>query len=182
MSDRLAEDVVAWRELTDPSSITPAAAPVSLVRIVPTALTAVQEHLSRDRMTEHIGLLFGQVELAADTSPVVTILIAHPLDAAFASSTHVVMQRDDWPSAWRRLSSRGFDQQQLVGWYHSHPGHSIFLSTTDLQTQALWFRQPWHVALVFDPVSLDLGAFCGSQGRRTPMLILDEDTRSFTGL
>jgi proteasome lid subunit RPN8/RPN11 len=181
MSDRLAEDVVAWRELSGSSSIAPAAAPVSLVRIVPTALTAVQEHLNHDRMTEHIGLLFGQVELASDRSPVVTILIAHPLDAASASSTHVVMQRDQWPSVWRRMPSRRFDQQ-LVGWYHSHPGHSVFLSATDLQTQAQWFRQPWHVALVFDPVSLDLGAFCGSQGRKTPMLTLDEDTKSFNGL
>jgi proteasome lid subunit RPN8/RPN11 len=181
MSNRLAGDVIAWRELSGSSSIAPAAAPVSLVRIVPTALTAVQEHLSHDRMTEHIGLLFGQVEAAADRTPVVTILIAHPLDAASASSTHVVMQRDQWPSVWRRLSPHSFDEQ-LVGWYHSHPGHSVFLSATDLQTQAQWFRQSWHVALVYDPVSLELGAFCGSQGRRTTILTLGENTKTLTGL
>jgi len=42
--------------------------------------------------------------------------------------------------------------QILVGWYHSHPGYGCFLSPTDIETQRSCFREPYHVALVIDPV------------------------------
>jgi hypothetical protein len=74
---------------------------------------------------EQVGLLFGHVEETAGKPSIVTILTSHPLDPASASSTHVAMLRDQWPPAWRRLTSCKPDLQ-LVGWYHSHPGHGIF--------------------------------------------------------
>jgi proteasome lid subunit RPN8/RPN11 len=40
----------------------------------------------------------------------------------------------------------------LVGWYHSHPGYGCFMSSTDLDTQRSCFREPYHVALVVDPL------------------------------
>jgi len=40
----------------------------------------------------------------------------------------------------------------VVGWYHSHPGYGCFMSPTDVETQKSCFREPYHVALVVDPV------------------------------
>lgn len=40
----------------------------------------------------------------------------------------------------------------IVGWYHSHPGHGLFLSELDLSTQRMVFRESYHVALVVDPI------------------------------
>ncbi len=52
-----------------------------------------------------------------------------------------------------------------LGWWHSHPSFGCFLSTTDVNTQSNIFYEPYHVALVVDPVrdyfrffTLDKGA------------------------
>ena len=47
----------------------------------------------------------------------------------------------------------------LVGWYHSHPGHTCFLSAVDVNTQKRMFREPFHVAVVADPKNWELKAF-----------------------
>ena len=47
----------------------------------------------------------------------------------------------------------------LVGWYHSHPGHTCFLSATDISTQRRMFKKDYHVAVVVDPLSLELKSF-----------------------
>jgi len=47
----------------------------------------------------------------------------------------------------------------LVGWYHSHPGHTCFLSAVDVSTQKRMFRESFHVAVVADPINRELKAF-----------------------
>lgn len=42
-----------------------------------------------------------------------------------------------------------------LGWWHSHPGFTCFLSATDLDTQHSIFNEPYHVALVVDPINED---------------------------
>ena len=41
----------------------------------------------------------------------------------------------------------------IVGWAHSHPGYGCFLSDVDLETQRKYFYEPFHVAMVIDPIS-----------------------------
>jgi len=43
------------------------------------------------------------------------------------------------------------DNLRIVGWWHSHPGFSCFLSHTDLKTQEYFFPESYQVALVVDP-------------------------------
>jgi len=47
----------------------------------------------------------------------------------------------------------------LVGWYHSHPGHTCFLSHTDIDTQKRMFRESYHVAVVVDPFNAEVKSF-----------------------
>ena len=47
----------------------------------------------------------------------------------------------------------------LVGWYHSHPGHTCFLSAMDISTQRRMFKEDYHVAVVVDPINLELKSF-----------------------
>jgi proteasome lid subunit RPN8/RPN11 len=63
-----------------------------------------------------------------------------------------------FPKLFHGLDDSGFDYI-LVGWYHSHPGHTCFLSGTDLETQRSMFNQPYHVALVIDPINRDIKTF-----------------------
>ena len=46
-----------------------------------------------------------------------------------------------------------------VGWWHSHPGFGCFLSHIDIATQEGIFFQPYHVALVIDPIRNELAFF-----------------------
>lgn len=51
------------------------------------------------------------------------------------------------------------DNLLIVGWWHSHPGFSCFLSTTDVQTQEFFFPLSYQVALVVDPVAEEFNFF-----------------------
>lgn len=75
-----------------------------------------------------------------------------------SSASKVRFDPDAFPKLFVGLDGSGFEYV-LVGWYHSHPGHTCFLSRTDLDTQRRIFNQPYHSALVIDPVNKDIKAF-----------------------
>lgn len=53
-----------------------------------------------------------------------------------------------------------------VGWYHSHPGHGIFLSGQDMTIVRSIYNLPWHIALVVDPKNEREGIFVGPHGEQ----------------
>ena len=61
-------------------------------------------------------------------------------------------------SARRRFSTRACS---VVGWYHSHPGLGAFFSGTDRETQHAFFRQPYSLGLVVDPLRAELACYAG---------------------
>ncbi len=75
-----------------------------------------------------------------------------------SSSSKVRFDPSAFPRLFAELDGQGFDYI-LVGWYHSHPGHTCFLSKTDVETQRKFFNQPYHVALVVDPINEEARAF-----------------------
>lgn len=75
-----------------------------------------------------------------------------------SSPSKVKFDRDALPKLFGHLDGSGFDYI-IVGWYHSHPGHTCFLSRTDLETQRVIFDQPYHSALVIDPLNEEMKAF-----------------------
>lgn len=91
-----------------------------------------------------------------------------------STSSKVRFDRDALPKLFRGLDGSGFDYI-IVGWYHSHPGHTCFLSKTDLETQRSMFDQPYHTALVLDPVNEDIKAFRLSEGgyEEVPFCVTD---------
>lgn len=75
-----------------------------------------------------------------------------------SSSSKVRFDPKAFPKLFHGLDVSGFDYI-LIGWYHSHPGHTCFLSGTDMETQRSMFNQPYHVALVIDPINKDVKTF-----------------------
>jgi proteasome lid subunit RPN8/RPN11 len=53
--------------------------------------------------------------------------------------------------------ARALDEMEyeylIVGWYHSHPGFTTFLSDKDLETHKKNFSKPFHATIVIDPVN-----------------------------
>ena len=41
----------------------------------------------------------------------------------------------------------------VVGWYHSHPGYTCKPSRLDLKSHTTYFREPYQVGLIIDPVN-----------------------------
>jgi len=75
-----------------------------------------------------------------------------------STPSKVRFDREALPKLFGDLDGSGFDYI-IVGWYHSHPGHTCFLSRTDLETQRTMFDQPYHTALVIDPLNEDVKTF-----------------------
>ena len=62
------------------------------------------------------------------------------------------------PRLFTDLDRVGFDYV-VIGWYHSHPGHTCFMSRVDLRTQRRIFSEEYHCSIVIDPVSEEIRAF-----------------------
>jgi proteasome lid subunit RPN8/RPN11 len=118
----------------------------------------IRSHAMKDapRRLEVMGFLLGDVR--SWKGFVYTVVRDVGTTGLRSSSSKVKFDPDGLPSLFHQLDVSGFDYV-LVGWYHSHPGHTCFLSRTDLLTQRSMFNEPYHVALVIDPVNRDLKTF-----------------------
>ena len=57
------------------------------------------------------------------------------------------------------LMEQRYPDKELVGWYHTHPRMSVFLSGYDTWLHEHFFPKPWQVALVIEPHSTTGGFF-----------------------
>jgi proteasome lid subunit RPN8/RPN11 len=106
--------------------------------------------------TEVMGLMLGQVFTHDGTEyTMVRDVATTDLDA---SSTRVRFRRDGFEKLFASMDDVGFDHI-VTGWYHSHPGHGIFMSPTDVDTQKGMFSSSFHRAVVIDPINKEIGAY-----------------------
>ena len=120
----------------------------------------VIEKIARDvnRPFERIGLLMGTLE---DQSLWVNEIISGNSETDTVSCT---FPRD-------RLARVAADMVEgritgkIVGWYHSHPGHGLFLSQTDLDTHMQFYQfSAYSLSLVVDPRSQEFGIWIYENG------------------
>jgi len=117
---------------------------------------------------EVLGLLLGKVLCDQKSGRLATIVEAiTPVQETMGSRTSVQTGIESWAATWGTLPPL----YQVVGWYHSHPGHGIFFSATDRQTQRRNFPKSWHVGFVFDPSNGKFGAFAGEECTAIRVLI-----------
>lgn len=133
------------------------------IRISAVALIKMTMHARSGGELEVMGLMQGYVD--SDTF-IVTDAFGLPVEG---TETRVNAQDDanEYMIEYLRLSREaGGRQENVVGWYHSHPGYGCWLSGIDVTTQSLQqsFNEPF-VAVVIDPdrtISagrVDIGAF-----------------------
>jgi len=118
----------------------------------------IREHALREarRRLEVMGFLLGEVYSWKDE----VYTIVRDVGTTHLKSTSAKVRFDPkaFPKLFAELDDSGFDYI-LTGWYHSHPGHTCFLSRTDLDTQRTMFDQPYHTAIVIDPLNQEIKAF-----------------------
>lgn len=113
----------------------------------------VQNSLQIKPIPEVGGFLLGAVDFNSETFTWKVVLEKFVSDhaAEFANPTKLVFgmevfdKVDDIQQANHQL--------ELVAWFHTHPGHSPFLSSVDLNTHNSFFPLPFQLALVLDPLT-----------------------------
>jgi proteasome lid subunit RPN8/RPN11 len=121
------------------------------------ALKYANEALPRSEWVEVIGLLTGHIE--HPNTPLTSLVItdAYPI----GHGTNVNAQIQDPQSMVRVYENAVKDGHRILGWYHSHPSYSPFMSQTDFQTQVRYQRLGTQgsqlsapIALVIDPTEI----------------------------
>ncbi|MBW1933599.1 MAG: hypothetical protein JRI56_11495 [Deltaproteobacteria bacterium] len=108
------------------------------------------------RRLEALGFLVGNLYMWNNENfSVIHEIVTGKLDSTAVS---VKFRRDAFENLFDQLDEIEYDYV-LIGWYHSHPGYTSFMSSIDVDTQARMFNKPFHVALVVDPINMELKAF-----------------------
>ncbi len=94
------------------------------------------------------------------------ILIKNFIIAKHSSSTlsRLTFTHETWEFINNKIE-KDFPEQKILGWFHSHPGHSVFLSGYDLFIQENFFNLPYMIAYVFDPIINDKGFFYWNENK-----------------
>ncbi|KAJ9150807.1 COP9 signalosome complex subunit 5 [Pleurostoma richardsiae] len=132
------------------------------VRISAIALIKMVMHARSGGSIEVMGLMQGFVD-----GPALVITDAFRLPVE-GTETRVNAQEEanEYMVEYPRLAREQGRDENLIGWYHSHPGYGCWLSGIDVGTQHQWqmFEDPF-VAVVVDPDrtisagKVEIGAF-----------------------
>ncbi len=123
----------------------------------------ITTHAQQNSNREVGGLLLG--EAREDEHGQLYVVVTHALRAEFAQEArgHLTFTQKTWLQL-HHARDQQYPDKMIVGWYHTHPGWTIFLSQWDLFIHQNFFREPWQIALVIDP-SLDrAGIFVWQNG------------------
>ena len=80
----------------------------------------------------------------------VDIHVHVPSLKAESARTHLTFSHDAQKEFHVTAKTR-YPEKLVLGWYHSHPSYSVFLSEYDLFIQRNFFSSEHHVAVVLDP-------------------------------
>jgi proteasome lid subunit RPN8/RPN11 len=122
-------------------------------------LDRIFEHARAHPYREVGGYLFGRA-FVAGTEAVVVVDGHFAITADDATLVSFRFAVDDSVRA-EAHRGRHFPATEFVGWYHTHPGHGVFMSGTDRATQLQYFRPFHRVAVVVDPARREFAAFVG---------------------
>ncbi len=118
----------------------------------------MEAHAHTNTRVELGGVMLGKQCIDSDGKPFVVVtdsLRARHYEATRGSFkfTH---------ETWSQITgerNQFHPDLEMVGWYHTHPGWTVFLSPMDLFICNNFFNRPLDVALVIDPCNDDRGWF-----------------------
>ena len=118
----------------------------------------MEAHARSNTQVELGGVLLGGQFQDADGNPFVVISEALRAEHYEATRGSFKFTHDTWEQITRDRDHYNKDLQ-LVGWYHTHPDWSVFLSGMDLFICENFFNKKLDVDLVIDPCRGDRGWF-----------------------
>jgi proteasome lid subunit RPN8/RPN11 len=159
----LADIKIHGAEVVDqPVQGPPYARPTEII-VEARAWEQMNQHAGEDLRHEAGGIMLGEI-FAYEETTVVRITTAVAAREAINSMTSIQFTYNAW-SQMEKERRQSAPTEKLVGWYHTHPGFSAFFSDTDRFMHEHFFTQPWHVALVIDPVNGEQRFYRWEEGR-----------------
>jgi proteasome lid subunit RPN8/RPN11 len=126
----------------------------------------VYPHVFANGDREVGGVLVGRAPRRGGLPLVTGAIEALQADEQRATLTFT---QDAWAHVHRTLDERFPEDEQIVGWYHSHPGFGIFLSGHDMFIHENFFSGDSQIALVVDPHAGTEGVFVWRDGEVVPL-------------
>ncbi len=145
-----------WR--SEPEQIEPRA-PGTEIYMTQKAYARANAHAHSDLENEVGGWLIGNWR-SDQASGQEYIVIERCLPARYIrhGSAHLTFTQDSQLTLYDTMEEK-YPEKELVGWYHTHPRMSVFLSDYDLFLHNHFFPHPYQVALVIEPHSRKAGFF-----------------------
>jgi len=127
-------------------------------------LNETDSYLKSDLKNELGGVFIG--DYFEDSDGETCVLIEDIVIAEFvkASITHLTFTSETWQEINNTIEEK-HNGKKITGWFHSHPGHSVFMSGYDKFIQENFFNQPFMTAYVYDPVRNERGFFFNKDGK-----------------
>jgi proteasome lid subunit RPN8/RPN11 len=116
-----------------------------------------------DHMYSNTSVEMGGFFVGTLTNGIATIDAAIPALSAPSSLVNLTFDHDTWTDVVNQVD-RDHAGKMIVGWFHSHPGHGVFLSGYDEFIQTSFFSADGMVALVVDPRDGSTGWFTTVDG------------------
>ncbi len=123
----------------------------------------VIKHAAETTDVELCGVLVGRVVKDRD-GPYLTISGSIRGEQAKHDGAQVTFTHDTWDHI-HKVKDEKFPKEQIVGWYHTHPGFGIFLSGMDVFIHEFFFNGATQIAHVIDPRTGEEGAFQWKTGK-----------------
>ena len=124
--------------------------PKAYLKLAKHSLTYANQYLPKSEWIEVIGLLTGKIK--NEDTPLEQIFVEDywPVDQGDAVSVEIVDQR-----IFSEIFEKKDNDHFIIGWAHSHPSYTPFLSGDDFRThrryQTFWNKS---IALVIDPLMI----------------------------
>jgi len=108
--------------------------------------------MNRNKFNEVMGVLIGRLE---GEEEIKNVIVEDAIPVSHGGSIEVEFSPEQLGAfgqldndIWEKYGDLGWFS---VGWYHSHPGLTIFFSGTDIKNQMFWQgRNPSGIGIVFD--------------------------------
>lgn len=131
------------------------------------ALQQIEAHCASNLRAEVGGALLGMAYQHNELL-FVEVQAAIPAVSADHGPSHFTFTADVWAQLHR--DREAYPDLEFVGWFHTHPNLGVFFSSDDVVVHNAAFRQPWHIALVVDPVRNEACTFGWDNGVIEPLL------------
>lgn len=135
------------------------------MHIEPVAMKIINETVFSDTSNEVGGLMLGKV-LSDETGFKVNVAAAIGAKYTELERTDVKFTSRSW-HYMEQVRMEKYSDLEVLGWFHTHPGKGIYLSTYHTFIHHNFFAQPWQMALVMDPLAGTHSFFGWNNGKIT---------------